>query len=94
MKNSSSTADRIFVTKATTAGSAQIDVPKRSVRLNIRVKTRKLENAVYAYIRALRALGRTQINTAEIADALSVPVNEVHNVVFSLRKKGVKKLNG
>jgi hypothetical protein len=48
------------------------------------------ENAVYAHIRAVRALGRTQINTDEIAKALGLSVGEVNSTLASLKKKGVK----
>jgi hypothetical protein len=36
-----------------------------------------LENAVYGHIRAVRALGRTQVLASEIATALSLPVSDV-----------------
>ena len=54
---------------------------------------KKSEKAVYAYIQAIRALGRKQVNTEEIADALSMPIGEVGRAVRSLRKKGVKAIN-
>ena len=50
----------------------------------------KLEKAVYAHIRAIRTLGRTSVNTAEIAAALSIPVIDVDRAVANLRDKGVK----
>jgi biotin operon repressor len=52
-----------------------------------------VQNAVYAYIRAIRALGRTQINTTEVADALSLSVAEVNGAISSLGKKGVRVSN-
>jgi biotin operon repressor len=39
-------------------------------------------------------LGRTQINTAEVADALSLSVAEVNHAILSLEEKGVKVSNG
>jgi HTH domain len=54
---------------------------------------KKTESAVYSYIRAIRALGREQVNTGEIADALSLSVLTVNNAIAALRKKGVKVLN-
>jgi len=51
------------------------------------------ENAIYGYIRAVRALGRTEVNTIEIADALSLSIAAVDQALVSLRKKGVKPLN-
>ena len=53
---------------------------------------KKIENAIYAHIRALRALGRTQINSAEIAEALGLNLNTVHRAIRSLTKRGVKVL--
>jgi hypothetical protein len=53
-----------------------------------------VHNAVYAYIRAVRALGRTKITTAEVAEALSLPVVEVNGALSSLKKRGVRALNG
>jgi hypothetical protein len=49
-----------------------------------------LKNAVYSHIRALRSLGRTSINTLEIATALSLPLKEVDRAVVALKSKGVK----
>jgi len=65
------------------------------VRVGTRPKGNKaIQNAVYAYIQAVRALGRNQLNTTEIAEALSIPVTEVNYAISSLKKKGVKVLNG
>jgi hypothetical protein len=36
------------------------------------VKEKKIEDAVFGYIRAVRALGRTTINTHEVARALDL----------------------
>lgn len=49
-----------------------------------------VEGAVYAQIQALRALGRTSVNTTEIADALKLPISLVNETVARLRQKGVK----
>ena len=51
---------------------------------------RDAEAAVYAHIRALRALGRTHINTVEIAQALNLPLKAVEQIVGKLTRKGVK----
>lgn len=53
---------------------------------------RNIQNAIYGHIRALRSLGRTSINTLEIAQALSLPLREVHSALVSLKKKGVMAL--
>jgi hypothetical protein len=49
-----------------------------------------VQDAVYSHIRAIRRLGRTNINTTEIADALSLDVDEVNRAVTKLKKKGVR----
>ena len=49
-----------------------------------------VENAIYAHIQALRALGKTRINTADIAMALKVPPKTVELAVSNLKEKGVK----
>ena len=53
---------------------------------------RKIEDAVYQYIRAKRILGQVRINTASIADALDLPHASVSRAVKGLAKKGVKVL--
>jgi hypothetical protein len=60
------------------------------VRLRSRAVSRAVENAVYAYIRAMRALGHTALNTAEVAVALSLPTIEVNRAITALKKKGVR----
>jgi len=70
------------------------DVP-RDPHTPRRIRAAKsIENAVYAHIRAIRALGRTTINTNDIAAALSLPVAEVNHAISSLKRKGVRALNG
>jgi hypothetical protein len=51
---------------------------------------RDIERAVYGHIRALRALGRTRIDTAEIAQALDLPLKAVEQTLGNLAQKGVK----
>jgi len=52
--------------------------------------TKNVENAVYSHIRAVRALGRTTINSVEIAEALNLPLSEVQRALENLGNKGVK----
>jgi transcription initiation factor IIE alpha subunit len=49
-----------------------------------------IQGAVYSHIQAIRALGRTDINTEEIAKALSIPVVSVNSVIAKLKEKGVR----
>jgi len=67
------------------------DAPRvpRSRRAN-----KSVESAVYAYMRAVRSLGRTKITTAEVADALSLSIRDVNSALSSLKKRGVRALNG
>lgn len=49
-----------------------------------------IENAVFAHIQAVRALGRNQINSEEIAQALSIPQSSVIAAIARLQGKGVR----
>jgi hypothetical protein len=49
-----------------------------------------IEKAVYAHIQAVRTLGRNQINTVEIAQALDIPAAYVLAAIEKLRTKGVR----
>lgn len=53
-------------------------------------KKKNIERAVYAHIRAMRALGRTRTNTAEIASALGINPGRVLEAVRNLQAKGVR----
>jgi hypothetical protein len=93
--NSSTSTLSFLILSIEPAPKIQLGQDEGVVSIRPRVRAnRKVQNAVYAYIRAIRALGRTEINTDEIAAALSLPVSEVNSAVSALKKKGVKKLNG
>jgi hypothetical protein len=94
MKFSSTTDRLVLSTEYTTPGRFAVsDMPR--FRGSRRVsKSASVQNAVYAYIRAVRALGRTKIGTAEVAGALSLSTREVNGALSSLKKRGVKALNG
>jgi hypothetical protein len=49
-----------------------------------------IQGAVYSHIQAVRALGKKNINTEEIAKALSLPVESVNAAVAKLKDKGVR----
>ena len=49
-----------------------------------------IEAAVYAYIRAVRALGQTSVNSVGISRALSLALSEVEQAIQGLRGKGVR----
>ena len=90
---STSTLNRLVLSiESTTPGRFVVSNAargRRSERSN-----KMVENALYAYIRAVRALGRTKISTTEVASALSLPVVEVNSALSSLKKKGVRAMNG
>jgi hypothetical protein len=95
MKSSiNTTLDRLFLSsESTTKGQLEVgDTPPGRVRPTSADK--RVRDAVYAHIRAIRRLGRTTITTNEIAAALSLPVTEVNGALSYLKKKGVKALNG
>lgn len=50
----------------------------------------KIESAVYSYIRAVRALGKKRVSTAEIAAALKLSEAAVRDAASSLTSKGVR----
>ena len=54
------------------------------------LSNKNVESAVYAHIQAIRALGRTTINTVEISNALGLPQAIVDGTLDSLKKKGVR----
>jgi hypothetical protein len=78
------------VTATTTFGGVGygIDQPIRTVGLG--TSSRDVENAVYSHIRAVRALGRTKINSLEIAKALQLSLPMVQQALEKLADKGVK----
>ena len=52
---------------------------------------KQLRLAILTHIQAIRALGRTEINTQEIADALCISVQEVNDELEVLKKQGVRR---
>jgi hypothetical protein len=91
MSNSTSAISHwILSTDSRTEDCVQVTLSptERAKRTN-----RNVENAIYAHIRAIRALGRETINTIDIAEALSLPVSAVNRAISALEKKGVKVLD-
>ncbi len=91
---SSNTLNRLVLsTNSTTRDSIPVgDVAP--VRRSPRHSLARERNAVYAYIRALRSLGRENVNTVEVAEALSLQIEQVNRAIQALKEKGVKVLNG
>jgi hypothetical protein len=92
MKISSTSSQVVLSSESTTSGRFSVSKPVR-IRRKERANS-SIENAVYGYIQAIRALGRTKINTAEVAAALSLAVSEVNGALSALKKKGVRLVNG
>jgi hypothetical protein len=93
---SSTTLNQLILSSESTANS-QLSIGSDAVSRRIRRSNRlnkSVVNAVYAYIRAIRALGRTNLVTTEVASALSIPVAEVNRAITSLKEKGVRPING
>jgi hypothetical protein len=96
--NSSTTSDHPLIFSGVSTTGTFVNPSERLDQWNQRPRVPKLprkgeiEKAVYAHIRAVRALGRTRINTADIADALSLSVNEINRAIVRLKKKGVRVL--
>ena len=78
--------------KAITDASANRISVARLVQSAKNIKPSDIERAVYAHIRAIRVLGKKSVNTAEIAEALGISLDEVHGALGALKKKGVKVL--
>ena len=78
-----------FVTGSTASGTSGDIMASPSPEPPLSKK--KLRLAILAHIKAMRTLGRTEINTQEIADALSISVQEVNNTLEALRKHGVRR---
>jgi biotin operon repressor len=55
------------------------------------VSKEQIRDSIWAHIQAIRTLGRTQINTQEIADALSISVQEVNDALEALKEHGVRR---
>jgi predicted HTH transcriptional regulator len=58
-----------------------------------KAKAPNIESAVYAYIQAVRALGKTKITPEEIAAALDISISDVRGTIEALKNKGVKALH-
>ena len=96
-------ARRVTIVSSGTADSLQIASPSRtgdSIQVGsvggirqTKPKTEKeIEGAIYSHIRAIRTLGKTKINTQEIAESLSLSVKDVNRAIMRLKNKGVRIL--
>jgi hypothetical protein len=89
---SSNTANRLVLSNDSLAGERLSLTGTVQRKREPRIE-KKLVNAIYSHIRAVRALGRKTISAQEIADALDLTRLEVERSLRLLKKKGVKFRN-
>ena len=77
----------VAVSSSSSGGNVAFVVPSYSSRI---ATSQAIENAIFAHIQALRALGQTTVNTTEIASALHIKPLQVLKAIKSLGSKGVK----
>ena len=75
-----STSADVRVSSGPAVSLSGVDIPSES----------ELESAVFGYLQSIRALGRTNINSTEIADALSISLADVHRAITNLGNRGVQ----
>lgn len=84
---------RILLSPTASTSSATLTTPTaapQKVKKRAASPDKSVENAVYNHIRAIRALGRTDIFPSEIASALGLSAPAVMSALTSLQSKGVK----
>jgi hypothetical protein len=88
--------EKIFLSNESTTTTRDVPVEFTTAinQAPPQIKSKDVQRAVYAYIQAIRVLGRTEINTIEIADALALPIVLVNQAAAALRRKGVRELHG
>ena len=91
-QTSTSSTVRISTAVGRAGSSEVIQTPiiHRSARGAGVLSDENVEKAVYAHIRAVRALGRDTVNTLEISKALSVSLALVERAVAKLQSKGIR----
>lgn len=66
---------------------------RRRTRVSLRTSdkpSKRVENAVYSHVRALKSLRHEYVSTKQIADSLSLSISQVRTAIKSLERKGVK----
>jgi len=87
----STSSSRVYLSTSTTAsfGQSNFNVAPVTSR-DVTERAKAMEKAVFNYLRAIRALGRTTAHTVEIAQALEVSEGEVLAILPALAQKGVR----
>ena len=92
MNNMSAASRTSAVRVANSSCATTVTIPAQDSFPGVRSSSKITESAVYAHIRALRALGHTTINTAKIADALSLNRRQVERAISALKDKGIRAM--
>lgn len=81
-----------FALRKTVAVHSNLSLSGYQVKTELpsNIKSKAVQSAVLTHIKALRELGKTRVNTREIAQALSLPVTVVEHAVSRLHSEGVK----
>ena len=80
-----------YITGGTASTSANIVVSPSPSPGPPPESKRQIQLAILTHIQAIRALGRTEINTQDIADALCISVQVVNDTLEVLKKQGVRR---
>jgi hypothetical protein len=81
-----------FLTSTSTSAATlkNVGVVVQQSKARTATSTKKIENAVLTYVKAMRSLGHTRTGTEAIARALDLPRRDVDAVVRTMGKHGVK----
>jgi hypothetical protein len=89
-KQSSSASESVTYSVATPASSLSAFTVTIGSPVSTPKPSKDVETAVYGYVRAVRALGRTEVVVSDISKALDIPEPVVIQALTALRSKGVK----
>ena len=84
---------QVMVTSTSTGSAIKLDyqlLENADLHRAVRAQREQLENAVYGYMRAIRALGRTTVDVAEVSRALNITIPQVQSTLPALLTKGVR----
>jgi hypothetical protein len=79
----------VMTKPSVTGGTTIINVPSRQ---GLSTPTSKdIEGAVYAYVRAMRALGHTRVRSENVSRALQISLSAAMAALQALEDKGVRR---
>jgi hypothetical protein len=90
--SSSSSTGQAFIHRETpTAPATRIEVPLPPTKRQVsRTEALDAETAVFLHIKAIRSMGRTSVNSIEIAQSLGISHAAVVAAIIKLQNKGIK----